>query len=116
MDTNEPRESEKHDAASIGVGFDGRYYRYREFRYERCSDAVGYAKLDRDKPQYSSKVIKAVPWEEPYTPTEEEQLEMTELGISFDGKNYRYEGYNYERFVDAANYAHLRNSKGFQSS
>ncbi|HYD95315.1 MAG TPA: hypothetical protein VEC01_08315 [Noviherbaspirillum sp.] len=99
---------ERDAAASLGVGFDGRFYRYRAFRYDLCSDAVRYAKLDRDKPQYRGKVIRAVPWEKPIEPTDEEQRLMQELKITFDGRYYRYESYRYENCADAANYARLR--------
>lgn len=93
----------------MGVGFDGHFYRYRTFRYERCSDAVNYAKLDQGKQQYRTKVIDAAPWEKNVEPTDQEQGVMTALGITFDGRYYRYEGYRYERCADAANYAKLRN-------
>lgn len=101
------RDAERDVAASLGVGFDGQFYRYRTFRYARCADAISYAKLDRDKPQFQAKAINALPWEKPVEPTEQEQREMTALGITFDGMYYLYAGYRYEHCADAANYAKL---------
>lgn len=66
---------ERDAAASMGVGFDGRFYRYRTFRHEKCSDAVNFAALDRDKPQYRTKAIDGVPWEKNVEPTDNEQCE-----------------------------------------
>jgi len=102
-------DDERDAAASIGVGFDGRFYRYRTFRYDLCSDAVNYAKLDRGKPQYREKVIAGAPWEKPVEPTDKEQRVMKALGITFDGRYYRYENYRYEHCADAVNYATLQN-------
>lgn len=99
------------DAAAMGVGFDGRYYRYRTYRYDRCSDAVAYAKLDQYKPQYCEKVIHSVPWEKAAAPTDGEYRVMDSLGITFDGKYYRYETYRYEHCADAANYAALHHRR-----
>jgi hypothetical protein len=101
-------DAERKVGASMGIGFDGRFYRYRTFRYERFSDAVSYAQLDRSKPQYRAKVIDAVPWEEQVEPTDQERGVMAALGITFDGSYYRYDGYRYEQCTDAANYARLR--------
>lgn len=101
--------NERDYAASLGVGFDGRFYRYRTYRYDLCSDAVRYAELDREKPQYRAKVIQPAPWESALEPTDKEERLMNELGIIFDGRYYRYEDYRYEQCADAANYAKLRN-------
>lgn len=50
-------------------------------------------------------------WPEPELPTTATQRLMTELGIAFDGRYYRYEEYRYDRFVDAINYAQLIQSR-----
>lgn len=102
-------DAEREGAASLGIGFDGRFYRYRTFRYERCSDAVSYAKLDRFKAQYQARVIHGAPWEKAVEPTAQEQRVMTASGITFDGRYYHYGSYRYERCEDAVNYATLRN-------
>lgn len=100
--------ADEENAAAMGIGFDGRHYRYRSYRYDLCADAVRYAELDQYKPQYQEKIIQAAPWEEAVMPTDDELHVMKARGITFDGKYYRYAGYRYERCADAANYADLR--------
>jgi hypothetical protein len=39
--------------------------------------------------------------------------EMAELCITFDGRQYGYRGYRYDRFADAVNYARLDRSRAF---
>ncbi|WP_141104340.1 hypothetical protein [Noviherbaspirillum denitrificans] len=102
------RDVERDVAASMGIGFDGRFYRYKTFRYERFSDAISYAELERRRPQYRATVIDAPPWEKPVEPSEQEQRVMAALGITFDGRYYRFDGYRYEQCGDAANYAQSR--------
>ncbi|WP_420473295.1 hypothetical protein [Noviherbaspirillum sp. ST9] len=100
--------AEREVAAPMGIGFDGRFYRYRTYRYERFADAINYARLDRGNPAYRAKVIDAAPWEEPVEPTNQERRVMAALGITFDGRDFRYDGFRYEQCSDAANYAQLR--------
>lgn len=101
------REDERREAAPLGIGFDGRYYRYRQYRYDRCSDAVNYARLDSTKPAYRSKITNALPWTALEEPTDTERQSMAELGVTFDGKYYRYESYRYDNLGDAIGYAGL---------
>lgn len=105
--TDSAHVADERDAAGMGVGFDGRFYRYRTYRYELCSDAVAYAELDRYKPQYRERIIQSAPWETTTAPTDSEHRVMEALGITFDGKYYRYGSYRYEHCADAANYAEL---------
>lgn len=90
-----------------GIGFDGRFYRYREYRYDRLADALNYAELDiarTGRPPLQAQGE----WLAPLRPTAEEQEQMASLGIAFDGKHYLYDGYRYERCSDAINYARLK--------
>lgn len=105
---NARREDERREAAPLGIGFDGRYYRYRQYRYDLCSDAVNYARLDSAKPAYRSKISNALPWTALEEPTDMERQKMTELGVTFDGKYYRYESYRYDNLADAIGYAGLK--------
>jgi hypothetical protein len=102
FDSNERREMAQLD---IGIGFDGRYYTYKEYRYDLCSDAVNYARLDRSRPTYRATGSIPPPWKKPEEPTDEEQRLMKELGVTFDGKYYRYGSYRYDRLADALCYA-----------
>lgn len=106
----EPGPDEKRLITEYGIGFDGRYYRYREYRYDHLADAIRYAELERarggrqpaeDQPQ----------WLEPLKPTEDERVLMEQFAVAFDGKFFLYEGYRYERCTDAINYARLKKPK-----
>ena len=101
-------ETERSKMALLGIGFDGRYYRYREYRYDLCSDAVNYAQLDHSRSMYRTPSSAILPWKTPEEPTDDEKKVMSEFGITYDGKYYRYEGYRYDRFADAINYAKLK--------
>ena len=106
---NGPGADEKRQAAELGVGFDGRYYRYRDYRYDHLADALNYARLERAK-------LGKVPaggqpqWLEPVQPTDEERKLMAQYAITFDGRFFVYDGYRYDRCIDAANYAKLKKS------
>jgi hypothetical protein len=101
------REEERRELASLGIGFDGRYYRYKEYCYDLCSDAVSYAQLEHSKSLYREKDSSPPLWKKPEGPTDKEQRLMAEFGVTFDGKRYRYETYVYDRLVDAIHYAGL---------
>lgn len=90
-----------------GIGFDGRHYRYRDYRYDRLSDALAYAELDGAR---SGRPAPEAPpeWLEPHRPSAQEEAQMELLGIAFDGKFYLYGSYRYERCSDAVNYARLK--------
>ena len=45
-DRNSHIDNEQRQMAELGVTFDGRSYRYREYRYDLLSDALSYARLD----------------------------------------------------------------------
>lgn len=94
-----------------GIGFDGRSYWYQQYRYDMLDDALAYAQRDRSrltgKPEDSGKHR----WHEPEAPTPAQEECMAELGIVFDGRYYRYDGYRYDRFIDAINYAQLTHAR-----
>jgi hypothetical protein len=92
-----------HDA----IVFDGRYYRYKSYRYDLLSDARDYAQLDVTRSESSVVVGDYGNWTEAEQPTEAERQTMADLSISFDGKYYRYEEYRYDQFSAAINYAQL---------
>lgn len=101
-------EDEKRQMAELGIAFDGRCYWYQEYRYELLSDALNYARLDRTRPTYEPKIHVYPEWREPEKPSVEQQRTMAELGVSFDGKRYRYREYRYDHLIDAINYAKLK--------
>lgn len=89
-----------------GVSFDGRAYRYGEYRYDRLADAVAYSELDRARGAAAptaalpnaAAVIDLTGWD---------AEAATRLGVTFDGKVFRYLEYRYDRFADACAYAAL---------
>jgi len=94
--------------SELGISFDGRFYRYKEYKYDLLADALNYAKSDRigapDVP-----VANAAPlWTPPEMPTAAEQSTMDACGVTFDGKHYRYRDYRYDHYSDAINYAKLK--------
>ncbi|HZX32307.1 MAG TPA: hypothetical protein VFF03_13230 [Rhodocyclaceae bacterium] len=93
-----------------GIGFDGRCYRYREYRYDRLADALRYAELDSAR---SGRPPLQAPgeWLAPHRPTAEDREVMASLGIAFDGKHYLYDGYRYDRCGDAVAYARLKSAR-----
>jgi len=89
------------------VVFDGRYYRYKQYRYDLWSDAVSYAQLDASRPVSRTEPNVYPQWVAVDQPAQEEWQSMADLNITFDGKFYRYGEYRYEHFADAINYAKL---------
>jgi len=102
------REAERRELARLEIGFDGRRYQYREYRYDLCSDAVNYARLDRSRPSGWARASMKPLWKKPQEPTVDEQRLMTELNITRNEKFYRYESYRYDRLADAIDYATLK--------
>lgn len=117
LESGSPRESEdlgadeKRRLAESGIGFDGRYYRYREYRYDRLADAVNYAELESRKSGRPPIDGQLPQWLERPKPSAEERLLMEQFDIAFDGRVYLYKAYRYDRCMDAANYAKLEKSK-----
>lgn len=101
---------EKLPALELGIGFDGRYYRYRDYRYDHLSDAINHAKLERSRSGgHLPEVLH--PWLEPLEPTEGEWQLMGQFRITFDGRCYIYDGYRYDHCIDAVNYARLKDAR-----
>jgi hypothetical protein len=105
--TNRLSGSAEGQGAHCGVVFDGRYYRYKQYRYDLLSDAVSYAQLDVSRPASQQEPDVYPQWVEVDQPAETEWRTMADLKITFDGKYYRYGEYRYEHFADAINYAKL---------
>lgn len=52
LEANEPTEAEQVLMAELAISFDGRYYRYADYRYARFADARDYAILSN--PQFNN--------------------------------------------------------------
>lgn len=95
---------QRRKVAQFGIGFDGRYYRYKDYRYDRLSDALNYAELESGRPGWQA-THGFAQWLEPHQPTAAELALMAPLAVTFDGKYFNYESHRYERCIDAINYA-----------
>jgi hypothetical protein len=91
--------------AELSIAHAGRYYHYGGYRYERLADAVAYAQLVCGQPsqQRDSAAIERFNTVEP-TNAVERQL-MLELSISFENGCFVFDGFRYDKLIDAANYA-----------
>lgn len=98
----------QHDSGHDSIVFDGRYYRYKSYRYDLLSDALAYARLDVTRSEPFVEVRDYGKWTTAEKPTAAERQTMADLNITFDGRSYRYEQYRYDRFADAINYAQLK--------
>lgn len=97
--------------AESGIDYDGRSYWYRQYRYDRIQDALAYAGLDQSRPDTEPELAGQRRWQEPEPPSAATRQLMAELGITYDGRYYRYEDYRYDQFVDAINYAQSTNAR-----
>jgi hypothetical protein len=107
IESSQLSESAERQMTHSGIGFDGRYYRYKQYRYDLLSDAVSYAQLDASRPASRMEPDVYPQWAEVDQPAEAERQTMADLNITFDGKLYQYGEYRYENFADAISYAKL---------
>ena len=91
---------------AAGVSFDGRAYRYGEYRYDRLAD-VAYSELDRARGAAAATAAPLADASSLIDLTDWDADAATRLGVSFDGKVFRYLEYRYDRFADACAYAEL---------
>jgi hypothetical protein len=87
-----------------GIWFDGRAYHYHEYTYDRLSDALVYAKLDRASPGFHDEPLPSY-WKEWHGPTPEEAAQMAVHHIVYEQGRYCYGPYRYELLADALNFA-----------
>lgn len=88
----------------LGIWFDGRAYHYQQYRYDRLQDAVAYATLDRDRPDFHEEPLPCY-WTEWQGPTSAEAARMTPFGITYQHGFYHYRAYRYDFLADALDYA-----------
>lgn len=107
MDTAYPR-------VAADVSFDGRYFRYGPYRYDRLTDAVAYAELERAQgrplpqaPRPMGPVVDLRGWD---------AAAARALGVTFDGKRFLFDSYRYDRSQDALAYARLQRARQRQSA
>jgi len=88
----------------LGIWFDGRAYHYRQYCYDRLQDAIGYATVDPDRPQFHEELLPRH-WKEWHGPTPAEAAQMKTFGIDYEHGFYCYGAYRYDFLADALNYA-----------
>jgi hypothetical protein len=80
------------------------------YRYEQPGDALAYAHLAGSRPGAHDEGPALFPHKAFAAPTDNERAVMASLGIQFDGRNFRFAGYRYDRLADAVNYARRANA------
>jgi len=89
----------------LGISFNGTQFVYRDFKYDKLTDAVAYAELDRSRTGAHLTASPPEAWLERPVPSASDDQLMKQYGISLDGGRYRYRDYRYDRLGDAMNYA-----------
>lgn len=97
----------------LGIRYVAGNFLYRQYRYQVLADAVHYAELERGKIDYQAEVNVQPAWVPAPEPAEGDWRLMQELGITFDGRQYRLLDYRYDRFEDAINQARLMRTERF---
>jgi hypothetical protein len=100
------------EAATLGVSFDGRTYHYRDYSYERLSDALDYAQRDRATPGFRAEDAPRI-WKQWAAPTPEERLRMARHGIVYAHGHYCYGPYRYDTLSAAMAYAQRAPAPGW---
>lgn len=95
--------AEQHALAELNIGFDGRQYRYRDYRYDRAADAAAYARLERSRGVVLPP--SAIEWTARVGLTAFDRECMDRHQIAFNGHSFSYREYRYERLADALNAA-----------
>lgn len=92
-------------AAALEITFDGLYYHFRQYRYERLDDAVRYADAQHCKPGYRPDPSFMPQWLPAWEPDAAQREAMRELGIGFDHGRFTVGLYRYEQLEDAVAFA-----------
>ena len=91
--------------AQLGIYFDGRNYRYRDYRYGRLRDALAYARLMRSRYPDEAPGITPAHDSMVQSPSESQRELMQQLSISMDAGLYRLGDFRYDNLADAVSYA-----------
>lgn len=96
--------------AELSIIRDGRQYLYDGYQYDRLADAIAYAQLVRGQARQSGPSSPAHVESVVDSPTASDRQLMTELSIAFENGRFVFEGYRYDRLIDAVSYARHRSS------
>ena len=94
-------DEDRAQALALNVTFNGRHFRYRQFKYDKLADAMAYARLDgsRDGNQAMSTVDQE--WLPRPVASDADKVLMERFAISVEGNAFRYQGYRYDLLADA---------------
>jgi len=92
-------------AMRMGVSFNGIQFIYRNFKYDRLSDACSYAESDIGREGKLPAAAAFSDWLPRPTPSSSDQALMQQFGIAFEDLRYKFRDYRYDRLEDAVNYA-----------
>jgi hypothetical protein len=100
--------------AKLSIRHHGRYYHFDGYRYERLADAIAYAQLVRARPLQRADRPAFMELDAIEAPNADDRQLMLELSISFENGSFEFEGFHYDRLIDAANYARHRQQLGLR--
>jgi hypothetical protein len=117
IDTQDPTDASPVGESSrlmteLSITHHGRYYHFDGYRYELLADAIAFAQLVRARPLYRTDPPEFVEFDAVELPSSADLQLMLELSISFEGGCFVFEGFHYDRLIDAANYARHRRQSG----
>lgn len=92
-------------AMRMGISFNGTQFVFRDFKYDRLSDAFSYAELDIQREGRQPVATSSANWLTRPTPNNTDRALMQQFGITFEDWRYKFRDYRYDRLADALNYA-----------
>jgi len=98
--------------AEWSITHHGRYYHCEGYRYELLTDAINFAQIVRARRLQRTDPPAFVESDSDEAPTAADRQLMFELSIAFEKGSFVFEGFHYDRLIDAANYAHHRRQLG----
>lgn len=96
----------------MSIAHHGRHYYFDGYRYERLEDAVAYARIVRARQGPRLHSVQTGPMGAVESPSADDRELMLDLAIRFEGGSFIFEGFRYDRLIDAANYARHRRQLG----
>lgn len=103
-------------AAALGVSFDGIYYHFRQYRYERLDDAMRYARAQYSRPGYQPDSSFVPQWLPAWEPDATQREAMRVLDIGFDNGRFNVGPYRYENLADAIAFARQARSSSTRNA
>lgn len=89
----------------MGISFNGTQFVYRDFKYDRQSDACSYAELDIQREGRQPGATSPEDWLPRPLPSSADRVLMQQFGVTFEDWRYKFCEYRYDRLSDALNYA-----------